>query len=114
MSAAADPNAPTGSSVASAAAVVERDPAERLQEVLDYLSHAYVPGFKGTAVFEIPATPVNPRTVFHIACDPARGAVSRHGAPPDGRYSVWTTMSRDDFFYLDSGAAGPGAGGWKY
>ena len=32
-----------------------------------------------------------------------------YGLPADGKYTVWTTMSRNDFFYLYSGDAGPGA-----
>ncbi len=63
-------------------------------------------------MFDIPAAPTNPHIVFWIKCQPSNTAApvtTGFGVPPDGKYRVYTTMSRDDFFYLYSGRAGPGA-----
>jgi hypothetical protein len=90
---------------------VKRDPNVLLGEILSYLRFSYLPSSKysGTALFEVPKTDVNERLIFWIRCDPKAPVETGFGMPPDGKYSVWTTMSRDDFFYLYSGDAGPGA-----
>lgn len=83
---------------------VKVDPAERLREVLSYLSHAYKGRFRGTIVFEIPASEVNPLTVFYVRCQPGRAGVeTAYGWPPDKAYDAWARMSRDDFFFLYKG-----------
>jgi hypothetical protein len=84
--------------------VVRADPAERLREVLSYLSHAYRGRFRGTVVFEIPASEVNPLTVFYVRCVPGQqGVETAYGWPPDKAYDAWARMSRDDFFFLYKG-----------
>lgn len=96
----------------TAVAFVQReDPNTRLDEVLAYLRFSYRPEskFAGTAVFDIPASDVSPAYVFYIRCHPQRPTETGMGLPADGKVSIYSYMSRDDFFYLYSGLAGPGA-----
>lgn len=101
----------TGSSTLAAPKEVKKDPNVLLGEILAYLRYSYRPStkYRGTALFEVPKTDVNEHLIFYIRCDPDKPVETGFGMPPDGKYSVWTTMSRDDFFYLYSGDAGPGA-----
>lgn len=51
-----------------------------------------------------------PLTVHRLSLADASAPVTTgYGMPPDKKYDVYTTLSRDDFFYLYSGKAGPGA-----
>lgn len=101
----------TGSSTLAPPKEVKKDPNVLLGEILAYLRFSYRPStkYRGTALFEVPKTDVNEKLIFYIRCDPEKPVETGFGMPPDGKYSVWTTMTRDDFFYLYSGDAGPGA-----
>ena len=95
---------PESAGAAPPVVVVRTDPAERLREVLSYLSHSYKGRFRGTVVFEIPASEVNAHTVFYVRCVPGRAGVeTAYGYPPDKAYDAWARMSRDDFFFLYKG-----------
>lgn len=61
-------------------------------------------------MFDIPPSPVSPPFKMYIRVDPSAGGVVDAGLslPPDGKYSVYTEMSRDDFFFIYSGEASTG------
>jgi hypothetical protein len=95
------------SNIPSQPVSVHKNPREELLEVLDFYKFSYKlgTGYKGTAVFDITASETNPAYRLSIRCDPVKGVETWEGLPPDGKYTVWTTVSRDDFFYVYSGRA---------
>ncbi len=78
-------------------------------------------------VFDIPGSDSNPPITLYARVDgKTRKVEAGFGLPPDGKYNVYTTMTRDDFFYVYSGRASVAAVGsmcitgrisvkyWKY